>query len=47
MVMLDYALTYSGKRYVATCLAIVGTKGVNMVTEAADQQLEHMFFKSK
>ena len=37
MAMLNYALTDSGKRYVATCLAIVGTKGVNIVTEAADQ----------
>ena len=47
MAMLDHAPTDSGKRYVATCLAIAGTKGVDMVTEIVDQWLEHMFFKSK
>ena len=47
MAMLDYAPTDSGKRYVATCLAIAGTKGVDAVAEAADQWLEHMFFKSE
>ncbi|KAL9710801.1 hypothetical protein Ac2012v2_006338 [Leucoagaricus gongylophorus] len=45
MAMLDHAPTDSGKRYVATCLAIAGTKGVDAVAEAADQWLEHMFFK--
>ena len=45
--MLDHAPTDSGKRYVATCLAIAGTKGVDAVTETADQWLEHMFFKSE
>ncbi|KAL9710821.1 hypothetical protein Ac2012v2_006359 [Leucoagaricus gongylophorus] len=45
MAMLDHAPTDSGKRYVATCLAIAGTKGVDAVTEMADQWLEHMFFK--
>ena len=45
MAMLDHAPTDSGKRYVATCLAIAGTKGVDTVTEMADQWLEHMFFK--
>ena len=47
MAMLDHAPTDSGKRYVATCLAIAGTKGVDAVTEMADQWLEHMFFKSE
>ena len=47
MAMLDHAPTDSGKRYVATVLAIAGTKGVDAVTEAADQWLEHMFFKSE
>jgi len=47
MAMLDHAPTDSGKRYVATCLAIAGTKGVDTVTEMADQWLEHMFFKSE
>ncbi|KAL9708594.1 hypothetical protein Ac2012v2_008139 [Leucoagaricus gongylophorus] len=45
MAMLDHAPTDSGRRYVATVLAIAGTKGVDAVTEAADQWLEHMFFK--
>ena len=39
--------TDSGKRYVAICLAIARTKGVDMVTEMADQWLEYMFFKSE
>ena len=47
MAMLDHAPTNSGKRYVATCLAIARTKGVDVVTEVADQWLEHMFFKSE
>ena len=47
MAMLDHAPTNSGKRYVATCLAIARTKGVDAVTEVADQWLEHMFFKSE
>jgi len=45
--MLDHVPTDSGKRYVATCLAIARTKRVNAVTELADQWLEHMFFKSE
>ncbi|KAL9710065.1 hypothetical protein Ac2012v2_007127 [Leucoagaricus gongylophorus] len=45
MAMLDHAPTNSGKRYVATCLAIARTKRVDAVTEVADQWLEHMFFK--
>ena len=47
MAMLDHAPTDSGRRYVATVLAIAGTKRVDMVTEVADQWLEHMFFKSE
>ena len=42
--MLDHATTDSGKRYVATVLAITGTKGLDAVTEVADQWLGHMFF---
>jgi len=47
MAMLDHASTDSGKRYVATCLAIAGTKEVDVVAKAADQWLEHIFFKSE
>jgi len=47
MAMLDHAPIDSGKRYVATVLAIAGTKGVDAVTEVADQWLEHMFFESE
>ena len=45
--MLDHAPTDSGKRYVVTCLAIARTKMVNVITEMADQWLEHMFFESE
>jgi len=45
--MLDHVPTDSGKRYVATVLAITGTKRVDAVREVADQWLEHIFFKSE
>ena len=45
--ILDHAPTDSGKRYVATVLAIAGTKRMDAVREAADQWLEHIFFKSE
>ncbi|KAL9708936.1 hypothetical protein Ac2012v2_007752 [Leucoagaricus gongylophorus] len=45
MAMLDHAPIDSGKRYVATVLAIAGTRGVEAVIEVADQWLEHMFLR--
>jgi len=47
MAILDYTPTDSGKRYVITVLAIARTKGVDIVIEAANQWLKHMFFKSE
>lgn len=47
MAMLDHAPIDSGKRYVATVLAIAGTRGVEAVIEVADQWLEHMFLRSE
>jgi len=45
--ILDHAPTNSGKRYIATVLAITGTKKMDTVREVADQWLEHIFFKSE
>ena len=47
MAMLDHAPIDSEKRYIATVLVIARTKGIDIVIEATDQWLEHMFFKSK